>query len=41
MGACGQLGDLAMARKFRAKEEEGGREGGREERKQDSSVGNV
>jgi hypothetical protein len=30
MGACGQLGDLAMARKFRAKEGEGGREGGRE-----------
>jgi len=43
MGACGQLGDLAMARKIRAMEEEGGRggEGGREERKQGSSVGDV
>ena len=30
MGACGQLGDLAMARRFRVKEEEGGGEGGGE-----------
>ena len=30
MGACGQLGDLAMARQFKAKAGEGGREGGGE-----------